>query len=107
MTKQQTIKKAFSVKGIGLHTGESTKMTFRPAAAGHGFKFQRIDLDKQPIIPVDVSKVSETKRGTTIQRGEAQVTTVEHALSALVGCGVDNCLIRLLDLSHSKRSQQQ
>lgn len=95
MTKQQTIKKAFSVKGIGLHTGESTTMTFNPAAAGHGFKFQRIDLDKQPIIPVDVSKVSETKRGTTIQRGDAQVTTVEHALSALVGYGVDNCLIEI------------
>ena len=95
MTKQQTIKKAFSVKGIGLHTGESTTMTFHPAVAGHGFKFQRIDLDKQPIIPADVSKVSETKRGTTIQRGEAQVTTVEHALSALVGCGVDNCLIEI------------
>lgn len=95
MTKQQTIKEAFSVKGIGLHTGESTTMTFRPAAAGHGFKFQRIDLDKQPIIPADVSKVSETKRGTTIKLGEAQVTTVEHALSALMGCGVDNCLIEI------------
>jgi len=95
MAKQQTIKEAFSVKGIGLHTGESTTMTFHPAAAGHGFKFQRIDLDKQPIIPADVSKVSETKRGTTIQRGEAQVTTVEHALSALVGYGVDNCLIEI------------
>ena len=95
MAKQQTIKKAFSVKGIGLHTGESTTMTFKPAATGHGFKFQRIDLDKQPIIPADVSKVSETKRGTTIQRGEAQVTTVEHALSALVGLGVDNCLIEI------------
>ncbi|MGK0363833.1 MAG: UDP-3-O-[3-hydroxymyristoyl] N-acetylglucosamine deacetylase [Saprospiraceae bacterium] len=95
MAKQQTIKKAFSVKGIGLHTGESATMTFRPAAAGHGFKFQRIDLDKQPIIPADVSKVSDTKRGTTIQIGEAQVTTVEHALSALVGCGVDNCLIEI------------
>lgn len=95
MAKQQTIKKAFSVKGIGLHTGESTTMTFLPAATGHGFKFKRIDLDGQPIIPADVSKVSETKRGTTIQRGEAQITTVEHALSALTGSGVDNCLIEI------------
>jgi UDP-3-O-[3-hydroxymyristoyl] N-acetylglucosamine deacetylase/3-hydroxyacyl-[acyl-carrier-protein] dehydratase len=95
MAKQKTIKKAFSVKGIGLHTGKSTTMTFNPAAEGHGFKFQRIDLDKQPIIPADVSKVSETKRGTTIQRGDAEVTTVEHALSALVGFGVDNCLIEI------------
>ncbi len=95
MAKQQTIKKAFSVKGIGLHTGESTTMTFNPAVVGHGFKFQRIDLDKQPIIPADVSKVTETNRGTTIQRGEAQVTTVEHALSALIGLGVDNCLIEI------------
>ena len=93
--KQHTIKKPVSVKGIGLHTGRSVTMTFKPAPVNHGFKFQRIDLESAPVISADVAKVISTNRGTTIKSGEAQVSTVEHTLSALIGLSIDNVLIEI------------
>ncbi len=93
--KQRTIKVAATIKGIGLHTGQEVTLTFQPAPEGHGFKFQRIDLEGMPIIQADVSKVISTNRGTTLQQEDAQVHTVEHALSALVGLDLDNILIQV------------
>ncbi len=93
--KQHTIKKPVSVKGIGLHTGRSVTMTFNPAPVNHGFKFQRIDLESSPVINADVNKVISTNRGTTIKSGEAQVSTIEHTLSALIGLSIDNVLIEI------------
>ncbi|MEL6988345.1 MAG: bifunctional UDP-3-O-[3-hydroxymyristoyl] N-acetylglucosamine deacetylase/3-hydroxyacyl-ACP dehydratase, partial [Bacteroidota bacterium] len=93
--KQTTLETSFSVKGVGLHTGNFINMSFEPADANHGYRFQRTDLEDQPIIPADVSKVVSTNRGTTIKLGDAQVSTIEHALSALYGMGVDNALIKI------------
>jgi UDP-3-O-[3-hydroxymyristoyl] N-acetylglucosamine deacetylase / 3-hydroxyacyl-[acyl-carrier-protein] dehydratase len=93
--KQRTIKVAATIKGIGLHTGQEVTLTFQPAPEGHGFKFQRIDLEGMPIIQADVSKVISTNRGTTLQQDDAQIHTVEHALSALVGLDLDNILIQV------------
>ena len=93
--KQHTIKKTFSIKGVGLHTGKEVTMTFNPAPVNHGYKFQRIDLESKPVVVADVSKVVSTNRGTTIKSGEAQISTVEHTLSALVGMGIDNVLIEI------------
>ena len=93
--KQATIGKAVSIKGVGLHTGKPVKMTFKPAPINHGYKFKRVDLENQPVIAADVNRVSSTNRGTTIKSGEAQVSTVEHALSALAGLQIDNVLIEI------------
>lgn len=93
--KQQTIADTVTVEGIGLHTGQSVKMTFKPAPEDHGYIFKRIDLEGQPQVNADVSRVTTTQRGTTLERGEAIVHTVEHALSALSGLGIDNVLIEL------------
>ena len=93
--KQQTIQKSVSLSGVGLHSGKEVKMTFLPAKANHGVKFQRIDLDDSPIMHADVSRVISTNRGTTIKQGDAQVSTVEHALSALMGMSIDNVLIEI------------
>ncbi len=93
--KQHTIKQAVSVEGVGLHTGKPVKLTFKPAPENHGYKFQRIDMDEMPIITADVSKVVSTNRGTTIRAGEAQISTIEHVLSALVGLSIDNVLIEI------------
>ena len=93
--KQTTIKKAVSIKGVGLHTGKEVKMTFRPAPANHGYKWKRIDLEEQPIIPADVNRVVATNRGTTIASGEARISTVEHTLSVLTGLQIDNVLIEI------------
>lgn len=93
--KQHTIKKPVSVKGIGLHSGKEVTLTFQPAPINHGYKFQRIDLEEKPLINADVNRVISTNRGTTIQESGAQVSTVEHALSALVGLQIDNILMQI------------
>jgi UDP-3-O-[3-hydroxymyristoyl] N-acetylglucosamine deacetylase/3-hydroxyacyl-[acyl-carrier-protein] dehydratase len=93
--KQQTIKKAVSVSGVGLHTGVTATMTFLPAPANHGYKFQRVDLPDQPIVDADVDNVVDTSRGTTIEQNGARINTVEHTLAALVGLQIDNVLIQL------------
>lgn len=93
MKKQRTIQKAVSLSGVGLHTGKVVTLTFNPAPENHGHKFQRVDLVGQPLVNADVSRVISTTRGTTIKSDEAQVSTIEHVLSALVGLGIDNVLM--------------
>lgn len=93
--KQHTLKGSAAIKGVGLHTGEPVTLTLRPAPAGHGFKFQRTDLEGEPIIEADAELVVSTARGTTLGRGDVTVNTTEHVLSALYALGVDNCLLQL------------
>lgn len=93
--KQKTLAKEVSVKGIGLHTGVVSTLTFCPAEPNHWFKFQRTDLDGQPIIDADCDLVVDTSRGTTIEKNGARVYTVEHVLAALVGLDLDNVLIKI------------
>jgi len=93
--KQTTLKKSFTISGVGLHTGETVEVTVEPAAENHGYKFQRIDVEGQPIIPADASLVVDTQRGTTLEKNGVKVCTTEHLLAALYGMQVDNALIKL------------
>jgi UDP-3-O-[3-hydroxymyristoyl] N-acetylglucosamine deacetylase/3-hydroxyacyl-[acyl-carrier-protein] dehydratase len=93
--KQTTIKEAVTVSGVGLHTGANVKLTFLPAPANHWYKFQRVDLDGQPIIEADCELVTDTSRGTTLEKNGVKVSTVEHALAALVGLEIDNVLLQI------------
>ena len=93
--KQHTLRQAVSISGTGLHTGILVDMTLRPANPGYGFQFQRIDLAGRPLIKADCDLVTDTSRGTTLEDNGAKVSTVDHILAALVGMGVDNCLIEL------------
>ncbi len=93
--KQRTIKEAIVFNGVGLHTGEAVTMEICPAADNHGYKFQRVDLENQPIIKADVDFVVATDRGTTLEQNGARVYTTEHVLAALYACQVDNALIKL------------
>ncbi|MCR5819241.1 MAG: bifunctional UDP-3-O-[3-hydroxymyristoyl] N-acetylglucosamine deacetylase/3-hydroxyacyl-ACP dehydratase [Prevotella sp.] len=95
MMKQKTLKGSFSLCGKGLHTGLSLTVTFNPAPENHGYKIQRIDLEGMPIIDGVAENVVDTQRGTVLANGDAKVSTVEHALSALYALGVDNCLIQV------------
>ena len=92
---QQTLKTNLKLKGVGLHTGELVNIEICPAPANHGYKFQRIDLDNQPIINADVDLVVATDRGTTLESKGARVYTTEHVLAALYGMQVDNALIKI------------
>ncbi len=93
--KQKTLKNGFSVSGKGLHTGMDITATFLPAPENHGYKFQRVDLEGQPIIDALAENVVETGRGTVIANGDAKVSTIEHAMAALYAAEVDNCLIQV------------
>ena len=93
--KQHTLKSAVSISGTGLHTGVMADLTLKPASPGFGFQFQRIDLPNQPIIKADCDLVTDVSRGTTLEAHGAKVGTVEHVLAALVGMGVDNCLLEI------------
>lgn len=94
-SKQQTIKENVTISGVGLHTGANCNMTFVPQDINFGIKFQRIDLPNQPIVEADVDYVVDLSRGTTIEKNEARVNTVEHTLAALSGLEIDNVLIQL------------
>ena len=94
-TKQHTLNKAFSLSGQGLHTGEKVTVTIEPALENHGYKFQRTDVEGSPIIPADADLVTETTRGTTLEKNGIKVQTTEHLLAALYGLQVDNALIKL------------
>lgn len=93
--KQKTLKGSFSLFGKGLHTGLNLTVTFNPAPENTGYKIQRIDLEGQPTIEAVAENVSDTQRGTVLQRGEVRVSTVEHGMSALYAMGIDNCLIQV------------
>ncbi len=93
--KQKTISKSVVVNGIGLHTGKKVKLIFHPAQEGHGFRFQRSDLEGKPIIKADANLVTKTDRGTTLEFNGVEVNTTEHVLAALVGLSIDNVLIEL------------
>ncbi len=93
--KQFTLKEKITFNGVGLHTGESVVMEIHPAPDNHGYKFQRLDVDGQPIIKADADLVVSTDRGTTLESNGAKVYTTEHVLAALYGMEVDNALITL------------
>ena len=93
--KQHTLKSPVSISGTGLHTGVLVDMKLNPASPGFGIQFQRVDLPNKPVIKADCDLVTDTSRGTTLEIGDAKVSTVEHVLAALVGMGVDNCFIEI------------
>jgi UDP-3-O-[3-hydroxymyristoyl] N-acetylglucosamine deacetylase / 3-hydroxyacyl-[acyl-carrier-protein] dehydratase len=93
--KQRTLKSAVKLIGVGLHTGEKVNLEICPAPDNHGYKFQRTDLEGEPIIKADADLVVATDRGTTLEFKGARVHTTEHILAALCGCQVDNALIKL------------
>lgn len=95
MSKQSTIKQAFTLKGKGLHSGLEIVLTFLPAPENHGIKIKRVDLPEQPVMDAVAEYVAETTRGTVLKKGEMQVSTVEHALSALYALGIDNCMLEV------------
>ena len=93
--KQRTLAREVSIQGSALHTGEAVTLTMKPAPADHGIVFKRIDLSGSPELKPRVDQITDLVRATTIQNGHAKIHTVEHVLSALHGCGVDNVIIEM------------
>lgn len=95
MQFQQTLRKSYSFEGKGLHSGKIAKMTVLPAPAGTGIVFKRVDLGPDAVVEALAENVSNTARSTTISKGDASVSTIEHIMSALTGMWVDNAIIEI------------
>lgn len=93
--KQKTLGGQLSFSGKGLHTGAIVNMTFKPAAENNGIVFKRVDLEGAPEVPALCTYVTDTARGTTIEKGAAKVSTIEHVMSALWTLGVDNAIVEI------------
>jgi UDP-3-O-[3-hydroxymyristoyl] N-acetylglucosamine deacetylase / 3-hydroxyacyl-[acyl-carrier-protein] dehydratase len=93
--KQRTLAREVSIQGSALHTGEAVTLTIKPAAVDYGIVFKRVDLSGSPELRPRIEQVTDLVRATTIQVGHAKIHTVEHVLSALHGCGVDNVVIEM------------
>ena len=93
--KQKTIKSAFTLKGKGLHTGQVITAEFCPAPVNHGYKIQRTDIEGQPVIDCLAHNVIDTQRGTVLGNEQFRVSTIEHAMAAILASSIDNILIRL------------
>jgi UDP-3-O-[3-hydroxymyristoyl] N-acetylglucosamine deacetylase/3-hydroxyacyl-[acyl-carrier-protein] dehydratase len=94
---QRTIGNQTSCVGVGLHTGVESKITFKPANDNFGIRFKRMDVEGCPEIRADIDHVVDISRGTTIEENGVKIHTVEHALAACVGLGLDNVLIELTE----------
>ena len=92
---QTTINQEVKLDGVGLHTGKNVTLKFVPAPANTGYRFVRFDLDGQPEVEADVQWVTDTQRGTNLDKKGVKIHTSEHVLSALVGLEIDNCYIHL------------
>lgn len=98
MEFQKTIKGNVSVKGVGLHSGKTVTVTFKPSMPDTGVNFVRIDVPERPIIKAHISKLvdlTKRPRRTTVGCDNAEVQTIEHFMAALAGLGVDNIIIEI------------
>jgi UDP-3-O-[3-hydroxymyristoyl] N-acetylglucosamine deacetylase / 3-hydroxyacyl-[acyl-carrier-protein] dehydratase len=90
---QTTLEREASMEGTSLHTGNKVVVTLRPAPADVGYVFRRIDLKDKPTLTAHVDLVNQVERSTTLSHGAIKIHTVEHLLSALRGCDIDNAFI--------------
>lgn len=95
MEMQQTVARSAAFSGIALHTGARATVRLLPAPEDTGIVFRRVDLPGKPEVRALASNVVDVQRGTTIAEGEGKVYTVEHIMSALHACQIDNCIVEM------------
>lgn len=94
---QTTIRTAATFQGVGLHTGAPVRMVVRPASANHGIWFRRTDIiGRDPLVPAIWDAVKPSRLCTVIENAAGvSVSTIEHIMAALAGCGIHNALIEV------------
>ena len=95
MIFQTTLRQPITCDGIGVHSGKKVALTLHPAAANHGVVFRRVDItDRDNMVIAHWENVTDTRMCTVLKNAAGvKVSTVEHLMAALAGCGVDNVLI--------------
>ena len=93
---QTTLKTTVICAGVGVHSGDRSRMVIKPADVNTGIRFRRVDLDHPSDIEARGYHVTEVQLGTTLtnENGES-VATVEHFLAACAGMGLDNILVEI------------
>jgi UDP-3-O-[3-hydroxymyristoyl] N-acetylglucosamine deacetylase len=81
--------------GVGLHSGRSARLVIHPAGVGHGIVFRRVDCPAGTgDIPALWTHVRQVPLCTLLENAHgAQISTVEHVMAALMGCGIHNALV--------------
>ncbi|MFN0113913.1 MAG: UDP-3-O-acyl-N-acetylglucosamine deacetylase [Paracoccaceae bacterium] len=94
---QTTIRSPAAFSGVGLHGGRRVRMTVRPASAEHGIWFRRTDVvGADPLVPAHFSAVAASRLCTLIGNASGvTVSTVEHIMASLAGCGIHNALVEI------------
>lgn len=95
MLKQRTLNSEVSCVGVGLHSGKEVRIALKPAGVDGGIIFLRTDLPNCPAIHATAANVTATLRATTLEENGAKVFTIEHLMSALNACRIDNCTVEL------------
>lgn len=94
MSYERTIAQEMTVIGVGLHSGKSVTLTLTPAEVGMGIIFERTDLNNARIA-MRANLVQDTMMSSNLVQNDVRVGTVEHLLSAVAACGLDNLIIKV------------
>ena len=93
---QKTLAEPLTFDGIGLHTGQTSKITILPGTEDQGIVFKRIDLKNNNLIKANYKNVSSAKLCTTLENSHGvKVSTVEHLLAAFYISGIDNATVEI------------
>ena len=94
---QTTLRHSVEFKGTGLHSGRPVVLRILPAGADHGIVFKRVDVHGfDPLVPALWDKVDRSPLCTRLENAVGTtVSTVEHVMAALCGCGIHNALLEL------------
>jgi UDP-3-O-[3-hydroxymyristoyl] N-acetylglucosamine deacetylase/3-hydroxyacyl-[acyl-carrier-protein] dehydratase len=95
MALQHTIEKPVSLSGIGLQTGETSRVTLKPAPENYGIRFFRTDTKPAIEILADIDNIVDLTRGTAIGKDGLKIYSVEHIMSAFAGLAIDNCVVEV------------
>jgi UDP-3-O-[3-hydroxymyristoyl] N-acetylglucosamine deacetylase len=96
MDFQRTVAADIKITGEGVHKGELVTLTIKPAPENYGIVFKRVDLSGDNLVPALYNHVVDTTMCTVIgNKSGARVATIEHLMSALWGCGIDNAMIEI------------
>ncbi|MCM8766790.1 MAG: bifunctional UDP-3-O-[3-hydroxymyristoyl] N-acetylglucosamine deacetylase/3-hydroxyacyl-ACP dehydratase [Candidatus Omnitrophica bacterium] len=95
---QKTVEKEVSIEGIGLHTGEKSRVVLKPAPSNTGIIFIKKDSENSEPIKVDIENLLDTNkfpRRTSIGNEKTQIHTIEHLLSAIYAMEIDNVFVEI------------
>jgi UDP-3-O-[3-hydroxymyristoyl] N-acetylglucosamine deacetylase len=93
---QKTINNKIAFEGVGLHSGNASKITILPGNVDQGIIFKRVDLKEKNLVHACHENVSSARLCTTLEnKYSVKVSTVEHLLAALFIAGIDNAIIEI------------